>query len=99
MEGKRVSAEELKRVMAEDIDRLAEEIAEAMNVARDGRIIADTEELVREANAVFRQRMYEKALSLLQQKQEAFSPSGQSTQEQGHAADHAPDGKRANPDK
>lgn len=99
MEGKRVSAEELKRAMAEDIDRLAQEVAEAMNAARDGRIIADSEEPVRDANAVFRQRMYEKALSLLQKKQEAFSPSGQNTQEQGKAADDAPDGKRTNPDK
>lgn len=99
MEGKRVSAEELKRVMAEDFDRLAEEIAEAMNTARDGRIIADTEEPVRDANAVFRQRMYGKAISLVQKKQEAFSPSGQSTQEQGQAADDAPDDKRENPDR
>jgi len=97
MADKRVSAEELKRVMAEDFDRLAEKIAEAMNTARDGRIVADTEEPVRDASAVFRQRMYEKALGLLQEKQEAFSPSGQRTQEQGQAGDNAPDGKRANP--
>ena len=83
MECNRVSAEELKRVMAEDFDRLAEEIAKAMNVARDGRIIADTEELVREANAEFRQRMYEKALSLLQQKQEAFSPRDKALRNKG----------------
>lgn len=98
MEGKRVNAEELKRAMAEDFDRLAEEVAEAMNAARDGRIIADSEEPVRDANAVFRQHMYEKAIGLLQQKQEAFSPSGQNTQEQGQAVDDAPDGKRAHPD-
>jgi hypothetical protein len=82
MEGKRVSAEELKRVMAEDFDRLAEEIAEAMNTARDGRIIADTEEPVRDANAVFRRHMYEKALSLLQQKQEA-SPRDKTLRDKG----------------
>ena len=92
MEGKRVSAEELKRLFAEDFDRLAEEVAEAMNSARDGRIIADSEEPVRDASAEFRQRMYEKALSLLQEKREAFSPSGQNTEEQGKTADDASDG-------
>ena len=51
MQGKRVSVEELRRAMAADFDRLAEKVAEAMNAAQDGRIIADTEELVREANA------------------------------------------------
>ena len=77
MEGKRVSAEELKRALAGDYDRLVEEIAGAMNAAKDGRIIADSEEPVRDAAAVFRERMFEKALSLLQEKQEAFSPSAQ----------------------
>jgi hypothetical protein len=99
MEGKRVTAEELKRVLAEDFDLLAEEVAAAMNAARDGRIIADSEEPVRDANAEFRQRMYEKAVRLLQQKQEAFSPSGQEAQEQGKTADDAPDGQRANQDR
>lgn len=97
MEGKRVSAEELKRVLAADYDRLVEEIAGAMNAAKDGRIIADSEEPVRDAAAVFRERMFEKALSLLQQKQEAFSPSAQRAEQQGQAGDNAPDDQRANP--
>jgi len=97
MEDKRVSKEELKRVLAKDFDRLAEEVAEAMNAARGGRIIADSEEPVRDANAEFRQRMYEKAVRLLQQKQEAFPPSGQGDEEQGQAGDNTPDGKRTNP--
>ena len=75
MEGKQIDVEELKQVMAADFERLAQKVAEAMNAAKDGRIIADTEELVREANAVFREQMYEKAIRLLQDKQEAFSPS------------------------
>jgi len=97
MEGKRVSAEELKLVLAADFDRLAEEVAKAMNTAKDGRIIADSEEPVRDASAVFRQRMFEKALSLLQKKQEAFSPSAQRPAAQGPAADNAPDDQRAHP--
>jgi hypothetical protein len=94
MEGKRVNVEELKQTMAADVERLAEKVAEAMNAAQDGRIIADTEELVRQANAVFRERLYEKAIRLLQNKQEAFSPSASMPQEQRPAADLASDGQR-----
>ena len=83
MVDKRVSAEELKQSLMADVDRLAEEVAEAMNAAQPGRIIADSEEPVRDASAVFRERLYEKALSLLREKQEAFSPSAQRTEEQG----------------
>ena len=97
MERKRVSAEELKRALAGDFDRLAEEIAEAMNAAGDGRIIADSEEAVRDAHAEFREQAYEKAIRLLQERQEAFSPSAQRNAEQGQAGDNAPDGERANP--
>jgi hypothetical protein len=97
MEGKRLSAAELKQALAPDFDRLAEEVVEAMNTAQDGRIIADTEEPVRDASAVFRERLYAKALDLLQQKQEAFSPSAQGTEEQGQADDHASDDQRPSP--
>ena len=95
MDEQRVSAEQLKRELAADIDRLAKEIAEAMNAAQDGRIIADTEEPVRDANAAFREQLYQKAVDLLQAKQEAFSPSAQRTEEQGQATDDPPDGQRA----
>jgi hypothetical protein len=95
MEGKRVSVEALKQAMAADVERLAEEVAEAMNAARDGSIIADTEELVRQANAVFRERLYEKAIRLLQRQQEAFSPSARRAAEQRSAADDVSDGERA----
>jgi len=95
MEGKRVNVEELKRAVAADFEQLAEQVAEAMNAAKDGSIIADTEELVRQANAVFRERLYEKAIRLLQSQQEAFSPSARGAQEQRPAADLASDGERA----
>lgn len=95
MEEQRVSAEELKQELAADIDRLAEEIAEAMNAAQPGRIIADTEEPVRDAHATFREQAYQKALGLLQKKQEAFSPSARRTEEQGQAEHDPPDGQRA----
>ena len=99
MESRRINAEELKQVMAADFERLTQEVAEAMNAARDGSVIADTEELVRDANAVFRQQMYAKAIGLLQSKQEAFSPSGRRgdgrVEEQRQAEDLAPDGQRS----
>ena len=95
MEGKRVSAEEVKQAIAADIERLAEQVAQTMNAAKDGRIIADTEEPVRQANAVFREQVYEKAICLLQNKQEAFSPSAPRAAEQRPAADDASDGERA----
>lgn len=95
MKGKRVSAEQLKQMLAADVERLAEEIAEAMNGARDGRIIADTEELVRQAHAVFREQMYAKAISLLQHQQEAFSPSARRVAEQGASGGDASDGERS----
>lgn len=98
MEDKRVSIEEIRQALAADVDRLAEELAKAMNAARDGQIIADSEEPVRDAHAEFRQRAFEKVLSLLQAKQEAFSPSGQNAAEQRQATDHAPDGQRPNRD-
>ena len=95
MEGKQVSVEEVKQVLAADFDQLAQEVAKAMNAAQAGRIIADTEEPVRQANAVFREQGYEKAIRLLQRKQEGFSPSARRTPEQRPAADDASDGQRA----
>ncbi|HSV98960.1 MAG TPA: hypothetical protein VLI39_02225 [Sedimentisphaerales bacterium] len=95
MEGKRITVEELKRALAADFERLAEQVAAAMNSAKAGHIIADTEELVRDAHAVFREQMYARAIGLLQSKQEAFSPSARRTSEQGPAADRVSDRERA----
>ena len=77
MEDKRISAEELQAQLQADLKVLAEQIARAINTAKAGRIIADSEEPVRDASAVFRQKAYQRALDLLQKKalQEDFSPS------------------------
>ena len=83
MEDQRVSVEQLKQVMAADFERLAEQVAQALNAAKDGHIIADTEELVRDANAVFREQMYTKAIGLLQSQQEAFSPRPEGLRNKG----------------
>ena len=71
MQDRRISASQVQQAMADDFKRLAEEVAKAMNAARDGHIIADTEELVRQAHAVFREQLYAKAIDLLQRQQEA----------------------------
>jgi len=92
MDDSKISGKELKAALCEDLDRLLDEVAEAMNSAQPGRIIADSEELVRDANAAFRERLDQKAMDLLQAKQEAFSPSAEGdgpVAEQGQAADQS----------
>ena len=82
MEGKKITSQELKDALNADIDRLLEQVAQAINNAQPGRIINDSEEPVRDANAQFRQRLYQKALGLLQDKrlQEDFFPSAERTE-------------------
>lgn len=94
MDGKKISVEELKSALAGDVDELLSEVVEAMNSAKPGRIIADSEEPVRDASADFRQRLYQKTVDLLQAKQEAFSPSGQAktVAKQGQTGDKSSDG-------
>ena len=77
MDDKRITAEQLQAELQADVKVLAEQMAEAINAAKPGRIIADTEEPVRDAHAEFRQKAYQRALDLLQNKalQEDFSPS------------------------
>lgn len=78
MEGKGITPEQLDAVLEQEYEALKRKICDAMNAAKAGRIIADTEEPVRDAHAVFRQQAYQKAINLLakQAGQEAFSPSG-----------------------
>lgn len=92
MEEQRLNVDELKRALAGDFDQLLEEVVQAMNDAQGGRIIADTEEPVRDAIGQFRRRAYAQAISLLQSKQEAFSPSAGRTASQGQATNQLPDG-------
>jgi len=83
MEDNGITTEELKQALSADFDRMVEKIVETMNSAQPGRIIADSEEPVRDANAEFRQQAYAQALRLLQDKQKAFSPSAERVEEQG----------------
>lgn len=98
MEDKKVTADEIKAMLAGEIDALAEQMAAAMNAARDGRIIADSEEPVRDAHGKFRQQAYQKVLGLLQARQEAFSPSAQRTSQQRQQNGEPSDGQRAGDD-
>ena len=95
MEEQRITAQEVEAVLQADVKVLAQKLADAINAAQAGRIIAESEEPVRDAHAVFRQQSYQHTLNLLQDKalQEAFSPSahptGADVAEQG-AAEHLP---------
>ena len=98
MDGKKVTAEEIESLLTGEIRTLAEQMAAAMNDAKAGRIIADSEELVRDAHGKFRQEAYEKVIGLLQAKQEAFSPSAQRSPQQGKQIADASDGQRSGDD-
>jgi len=77
MEDQRITPEQLDAILEQAYRVLKQKICDAMNAAKAGRIIADTEELVRDAHAVFRQQAYQKAIDLLAEQagREAFSPS------------------------
>lgn len=75
----RIEPEELRRAVANDFEAMLKETSDALNNARDGAIIADSEWIVRDALARFRQKVYEKAVQLKADKaaKAAFSPSAQ----------------------
>ena len=74
-----ISVEELRQSVAADVEELLAKTAGAINEARAGAIIRDSEEIVRRAMAEFRQKVYERAVQLAADKaaKAAFSPSGQ----------------------
>jgi hypothetical protein len=71
----KITVAQLKKAMSGDVEVLFEEVVKAVNQAQPGQIIAESEEPVRQAMGLFRQRLYGKALQLRQQQSEpAFSP-------------------------
>lgn len=71
----KVSTQQLEKALRGEFKTLITEVVEAVNQAQPGRIIPDSEERVRQATALFRQRLYERALQLRQKHNEqAFSP-------------------------
>jgi len=80
MEDKRViTAEQILAEIGINVEHMARKIADAINNAQPGAIIDQSEEQVRDAHAEFRQQTYQKAISLLEKDQRAFSPSAQSS--------------------
>jgi hypothetical protein len=90
MDDKKITIEELQLAMEQEFTEMVQGVVEAMNTAKAGSIIADSEEPVRDANAKFKRQIYQKALGLLQKKQEAFSPSADN-EKQGKQKSHTPD--------
>jgi len=99
----RIEPAELRQAVACDFERMLEETADALNKARDGAIIADSEHVVRDAMARFRQKVYEKAVQMKADKaaKAAFSPSAQRegniAKGQGPSGSQPPDGQRHDP--
>ena len=89
MEDKKITVKELQLAVEQEVTEMIQEVVEAINSAKAGSIIADSEEPVRDVNAKFKQQIFQKALSLLQKKQEAFSPSTEN-EKQGKQTGHAP---------
>jgi len=77
-----ISEEQLKEAMHSAYEEFLKGTVEALNNARDGKIIADSEILVRDLSAKFRETVYEKAVGLkVQAADAAFSPSGKNSGE------------------
>ena len=72
----KITKKQLRQALTVDFDSLIDDVVEAMNTAKPGSIIDDSEEPVRDAAGQFRRMVFEKALELRGQS-EAFSPSGQ----------------------
>jgi len=95
---KPVTPKDIEEALSEDLQQLYRQIAKAVNSAKPGHIIADSEEPVRDSVAVFRQRLYQMALQIRQKSEEgAFSPSAEATRpkassQQGPAEDKRCDG-------
>jgi hypothetical protein len=90
-----VTPEAWEQALAAEFAAFMAETRAAMNAAREGHWIADTEEVVRDAGERLRQRALEKLLQLrLQAREAAFSPSAApgGVAGQGAAGGGTPDG-------
>jgi len=58
----RITAEQLTKAMDAEYQKLVKEVEDAVNQAPDGAVISGSEELVRDAMARFRQKVYENLL-------------------------------------
>ncbi len=99
MDGKRVTAEQILAAIGADVERMAQKVADSLNAAEAGAIIDQSEEPVRDALAELRRQTYQKALDLLSENQQDFSPSEHPNADrlahQRPTDHHAPDDERA----
>ena len=73
-----INDRKLKELLKEDFEDCIAEVVEAIDTAKAGSIIDDSEEPVRIATGKLRQKIFEKALQMkLDAAQAAFSPSDQ----------------------
>lgn len=71
-----IDAGKLKELLKKDFEDCIAEVIEAIDTARSGSIIDDSEEPVRTATGKLRQKIFEKALQMkMDAAQAAFSPS------------------------
>lgn len=78
--------EKLRSELNRYFEELLDQVAASVLKAKAGRVIVDSEELVRDASAEFRRRVYQKALDLrMQTERSAFSPSRDSGRRKGVA--------------
>ena len=74
MKGPELKAQ-LRREILKDLEDLLDQVSQHVSQAPAGRVIADSEEGVRDAVAEFRRQVYQKALKLrMQAEGPAFSP-------------------------
>jgi hypothetical protein len=72
----RTLKDQLRKERQAEFEALLDEVVRSVNVAKPGRVIADSEEAVRDAAAEFRRRLYQQAIELRTQAEgPAFSPS------------------------
>jgi hypothetical protein len=73
----KITLAQVKKIAGPEMERLPAEVAEAINAAPAGAVIAASEEPVRDAMERFRQRVYELGLRLrADAAKAAFPPSG-----------------------
>jgi hypothetical protein len=71
-----IDAHQLEKSLREDFERCLAAVVQALNQARIGAIIDDSEGPVREATGQLRQKIFEKAVQMkTEAAQAAFSPS------------------------
>lgn len=71
-----IKAKKLEELLKKDIEKCIAEVTEAVNTARTGSVIDDSEESVRIATGKLRQKIFQKALQMKTDAAEAaFSPS------------------------